>query len=82
MKRKTQLPWRRIDGEGVVLSTTKDEAHILNDTAILIWEMLDGRHTVDEIADRLTSEYSIPRKNALADVNQFIKMLRSKELVE
>jgi hypothetical protein len=82
VKRKTQLPWRRIDGEGVVLSTTKDEAHILNETALLIWEMLDGRHTIAEMAERVASEYSVPKKSALADVNQFVRALRSKDLIE
>lgn len=82
MKRKDNLPWRKVDDEGIILSANKDEAHILNESAMIIWEMLDGRHSIDNIAEKLSQEYAISKKTALQDVNCFLKSLRTKELAE
>ncbi|MEO0225374.1 MAG: PqqD family protein [candidate division WOR-3 bacterium] len=82
MKRKASLPWRKVDDEGIVLSDNKDEAHILNESALMIWEMLDGQSSSEMIARRLSREYEIPEKIALRDVKKFLKELRVRGLVE
>ncbi len=82
MKRKHILPWRKVANEGIVLSADKDEAHIFNETAMMIWEMLDGRNSIDEISARLCKEYNISKRAAVQDIRRFIGILKSKGLVE
>ena len=82
MKRKPNLPWRKIDDEGIILSAGKDEAHIVNDTAIMIWEMLDGSYDLEDISGALCDRYGIDKETARNDVLEFVGQLRQRGLME
>jgi hypothetical protein len=64
--RRDQLLTQRIDEELVVYDERTHEAHRLNRTAALVWELADGRRTVDEIAASLRDMLGVDEAGALA----------------
>lgn len=56
--------------------------YVLEDTARFIWEALDGRRTVEEIATELTEEFEVEYSRALQDVRRFCEELLAAGLIE
>jgi nucleoside-diphosphate-sugar epimerase len=48
---------RKIEDETLVLDLLTKQYHILNETAGKIWELSDGNHTIQEIAEEICREY-------------------------
>ncbi len=53
----------------------------LNPTGSIIWQQLADGGSPEQIADRLSSEFGIPREQALADVNEFLEQLEAQHLI-
>jgi len=49
-----------------------NSVYTLNETGAFIWELIDGRKSVEEIINRLTEEYDIDYDSASQDVFSFI----------
>jgi len=66
--REGRLPHTRTDGlviqelddETLVYDTERDEAHCLNQTAVLVWGQCDGQTTVSQAARSLQSKLNVP----------------------
>jgi hypothetical protein len=55
--------------ETLIYDPPADKVHVLNPTALLIWQQCDGKHTPEEIADNLKSRFaSVEDRDLLADV--------------
>lgn len=52
-----------------------NSVYTLNETGAFLWEQMDGKKTVGEIIEALTSEYEISGDEAEADVMEFIGKL-------
>jgi methyltransferase-like protein len=68
---------RKTGNEYVLVPVTNNIAdmnsvYTLNDTGAFIWEQIDGKKTVGEIIDALTSEYEIDKETAIKDVLEFV----------
>ena len=50
--------------------------------AVRIWKLLDGENTVNDIIDRIVSEYDVNRERALKSINLQIKKLIKEKIVE
>jgi hypothetical protein len=48
---------RKIEDETLVLDLHTKQYHILNETAGKIWELSDGTHTVEDIAEEICKEF-------------------------
>ena len=48
--RNNDIAWRVIDGEALVVSPKDSLIYPLNDVGARIWELLDGKRTVSDIA--------------------------------
>jgi hypothetical protein len=68
MKSVTRLPRalkdnmviRELDDEVLVYDTERDEAHCLNRTAAIVWEMCNGDSTILAAAARLREQLGVP----------------------
>ena len=49
--RRKDFIWREVDGETVIISSDNKLMHVLNETATMIWLLLDGNHDQDSIAE-------------------------------
>jgi hypothetical protein len=66
---------RMVDGEAVLVDPKKGMVRVLNPTGARIWEMIDGRRTVAELAANIAAEYGIEVPRAQADTIAFCEDL-------
>jgi hypothetical protein len=76
---------RKTGNEYVLVPITNNIAdmnsvYTLNETGAFIWELIDGKRSVEEIITALTTEYDIDKKNAETDVFSFTENM-SKYLI-
>ena len=62
---------RMVDGEAVLVDPKKGMVRVLNPAGARIWEMIDGRRTVAELAADIAAEYGIEASRAEADTTTF-----------
>ena len=68
---------REIEGEIIIvplvagIGDSDDELYTLNETAQAIWQKLDGRRTLGEVAAALTQEFEVPQIDLEADILGF-----------
>src|SRR4030042_3625494 len=80
---KSNLLLKDLGGEFLIYSAEHKEIHVINPTAQLIWELCDGTHTIDEIAQELRAHYSIsPESDVTADIHHPLNIFKSKDLLE
>lgn len=54
----------------------------LNPIGLRIWELLKKRYSLDQIADALARDFSVPRTQLLSDAAEFIEALEAKQLIQ
>lgn len=63
LARTASLIVKEVEGETLVYDLTTDKAHCLNDTAARVWKNCDGRKSVSEISEVLSTESKTEVKN-------------------
>jgi hypothetical protein len=81
-KRRSNLNWRTIDGETLILNREEGRLHQLNPTASFIWGCCDGNSSIEEIVNRLAGVYEVDAVTAWKDVEDVLSNLRSSKLVQ
>ena len=81
-KRRSDLSYRTINGEALILNRAEKRLHQLNPTASLIWDCCDGAADITAIIDRLTSAYEVDPSTARKDVEEVLSQLRRSNLLE
>ena len=79
--RNGDIAWRVIDGEALVVSPKDSLIYPLNDVGTRIWELLDGKRTVSDIASAICVEFEADAKAIQDDVMDFIEGLSKAGLV-
>jgi len=75
-KRHPDSAYKSIAGEGgLVVLPGKAEVKVLNPTGVHIFSLLDGEHTLEEIALSLFDEYEVSMEDARRDVQEFVATL-------
>ncbi len=76
--RSPETAYRSVSDEGgLVVLPHKSEVKVLNPVGTRIFELLDGKRTIDQIADTIASEFEVEPAQAKADVREFVESLRS-----
>jgi Coenzyme PQQ synthesis protein D (PqqD) len=81
-KRRSDLNYRTIDGETLILNREEGCLHQLNPTASFIWDCCDGNSDIAEIIDRLAAAYEVDYGTARKDVEEVLSNLLSSKLLE
>ena len=79
--RRTDLMYRNVDGETVILNREGGVLHRLNPTAAFIWDCCDGTVHGDEIVRRLADTYDIDSETCRKDVNEILGQFQSLNLL-
>ena len=61
---------------GLVVLPGRSEVKVLNPVAIKVFGLLDGSHSVDEIARQVSEEFDVGQEQALADIQAFLAELQ------
>jgi hypothetical protein len=80
---------REIEGELIIvplvagIGDLEDELYSMNDTGREVWRLLDGDHTLDEIAVALAEQFNAPQSAILVDVQGLVgELVRRRMLVK
>lgn len=79
--RNKDLAWRVIEGSAFIVDSGGSMLHELNDTGSFIWELINAKHTLKEIASLVSEEFDVSQSQAEKDVLNFIKELEAKAIV-
>ena len=86
-RKKNDLLERRIAGETIIVPIRGKLADMQNIFAVnvvaeFIWERMDGRRTVDQIAREVAGHFEVADSQALSDVLEFAGELDKSGLIE
>ncbi len=79
--RNPRAATRTIEGEAVAVSPDDAMLHNFNEVGTLIWELADGRHDLDAIADRVSATYDVGLAEARRDVEAFCSQLADRKIL-
>ena len=87
MKIKENFALRQVAGTWVVLPLAEATVDFtgmltLNETGLMLWELLKSETTREALATALTEEYDVTYEQALTDVDAFIEKLSKAGCVE
>ncbi len=70
------------DGRMTLKDTESDWFYPLNSVATLIWDMMDGTSTIDDIVDAVCSVFDIDETTARGDITDFVEQALDLNLAE
>ena len=79
---KSTIQWSKVGSEVVILDREMGELLRLNPVAGFIWEQLDGRRTLRQIAESIVQTFAVEVSQAQRDVQSFLWQLVQLEIVE
>jgi hypothetical protein len=82
LRKRSDIRYRRIDGEAVVLRQSTAEVLVLNELAGEILDLVDGKRPIADWIDRLEADYSVERPVLQRDLVEFAGELLEAGLLE
>ena len=82
LRPKSDVRFRRVADEGVVLLQDANEVLALNEVGASILEHIDNGLTVPDIVERLLEEFDADRKEIEADTAEFVRELLESGVIE
>lgn len=81
LRKKTRLPWRDFDGEVVIVDTQTLACLNLNETASLIWRLIDGSNTCQDIIRQVADTFDVNEAEAEEDFFVYARTLLNKGFI-
>jgi hypothetical protein len=69
-------------GEGILVDLNTKRYYQLNETALLIWKVIEKRSTVEEIVNEVMAQYAVDSRHAQQSVETLLRSLISYRLVD
>lgn len=70
-----------LDGESVLYRESANTVHVLNATATVIWQCLDGHAHLDELCADLAAVFSVPVERLSTDVLEAVRQFGKQGLL-
>ncbi len=80
--RDQEISWRVIEDEAVLVDRDEGEMLRLNPIATEIWQAIDGKRNLTEIADYICKRFDVKPRKAQKDVRRFVQQLLRREMVK
>lgn len=81
-RRDSTLPFQRMDEEAIIVDPRTREVHLMNETAVRIWELLETACSIDDLRAALAEEYEGASPEVLRrEVESFVTDLGGRGLV-
>ena len=74
--RRAQVSLQRVGREAILHDRANGRAHVINSSAARLWELCDGRTTVDDITAAFAASYALPATEVQADVITLLSTFR------
>ena len=72
----------QVGHEGVLLDLNSKDYYSVNNTGMVIWELLTEKKSLAEIAELLHAQFQVSPEDARMSTNRFVHSLASNGLVE
>jgi len=80
--RNASVLWRELDGEAILLNPREGYSYNLNPVGTLIWKLLDGQHTMEDIITAVCEAYEVEPGQAGHDVELLLDDLLTHKLID
>jgi hypothetical protein len=80
-KRSPTVVSRLLDQEMVLVHPVQGKVRVLNPVGARVWELVDGRRTLDDIVRVIASEYAVDTSRVQADVDFFCEDLVQRDVL-
>lgn len=81
-KAKAKIAVRKVGEETFLFNTAKGKIKILNPTGAFIWRLCNGKHSKEDIIDKLEKKFEIKSKaTAEKDLGRLLKELSQDDFV-
>ena len=70
-----------IDHQRIIYDTVDQTVRILDPIGAVVWSLLDGNASLNDLADDLSAAFHVPREQIAADVRSFVTMLQQNGLL-
>lgn len=81
-RQSSEVAVRTIGGECFVVEPGTSTIHSFNAVGAMIWQHLDGLHTVASVVEHVTAEFDVDIDTARDDVLGFLEELLQKQLLD
>ena len=78
----SDVRFREIHGEGVVIQMRNREVLVVNDVGVRVLSLLDGRRTLGAVRDILAQEFDAPPQTVEEDLETYAAELLAAGVVE
>jgi hypothetical protein len=75
LTKNPDIQWKMIEEEAVLVDQDELQILHLNEVATEVWNLIDGKRTVNEIITQMLSVFEVKRKTAEKDILDFLKKL-------
>lgn len=82
LKRRSDLNFRAVDDETVILDRASGLIHQLNPTASYLWDQCDGSSTTESIVERFARAFEIEPASAERDAIKVLSEMKQLNLLE
>ena len=79
--RNPSVLWRELDGEAILLDPQAGCSYNLNTVGTLVWKLLDGQHSREDIVAAICEAYEVEAELAGQDVQRLFDDLLTNKLV-
>lgn len=70
-----------VDGEAIMINLSTGMYYSMGETGAVVWELLAGGHSLEDISMTLARRYDVAREHAQADVERLAAQLLEENLV-
>lgn len=81
ISRNSKTAWQTIDEKTLIVTPTTSTLHVLNRTGTRVWELLEKRAKMEEIVNKICTEFEVEEERAKKGIFKFIKELSDKGVV-
>jgi len=73
---------QRVGQEAILHDRRNGRAHVINESAAQIWDLCDGRNTLDQIVLAFAAAYELPALDVRKDVQYILAKFRELRVLE
>ena len=73
---------QRVGQEAILHDRRNGRAHVINESAAQIWDLCDGRNTLDQIVLAFAAAYELPVLDVREDVQYILAKFRELRVLE
>ncbi len=70
-----QVATRVVDGEALIVLADSGQVNVLNPVGTRMWELMDGTHSIQQIALAICDEFDVQKDEAEHDLEEFVQQL-------